>query len=57
MATIHQIRKAAKMKGKHDNDCDMRLPWFMCSAIYVSGQNISTQSNLFSLLEFLIISY
>lgn len=57
MAMIHQIRKAARMREKHDDNCDVALLDVTCNAIYVSGKNISTQSNLFSLLEFLIISY
>ena len=57
MATIRQIRKAARMREKHDINCVVTSLDDTCNAIYVSGQNISTQSNLFSLLEFLINSY
>ena len=53
-------KKSSEDEGKtwYQLCCDF-VGWRMqrYSCIYVSGQNISTQSNLFLLLEFLIISY
>lgn len=56
MAMIHQIRKAARTREKHDINCVVTSLDETCNAIYVSGQNISTQSNLFSLLELKLLA-
>lgn len=54
---ILQIRKAVTMRARHDTHCFVAPVVHAHCCLSQWKEYFNTQSNLFSLLEFLIISY